>query len=267
MKNFKELGMKLCTFIKNNSSTILTVLGCTGVVATAVTSAKAGMKAARKIDVLHEENPKATKKDEAKEVVSIYIPTAIVTAGTVGCIIGLYNIDKKKQAALISACMVLQAKYNEFRKAVDARGIDHTKDIDEFIREAKLPERKSTDILNEFDKDVFRTEIHSGEPRLCWDSISQDYFIGSLEDIMDERYQINRYFRMTDAMSANDYFTFMGLPEKEWGDGVGWDSYVGEEVYGYRWIDIYTEEEELADGLTVLKVMVPFEPTADYLIR
>lgn len=250
----KKLLIKLGAWIRKNSSLLLTIGAVGGTVGTAVISAKCQKKADE--DILEEHS-----------TLTHHIPTIVSTAATSACIIGLYATDQKKQASLVSACLMVQNRYDEFRRAVDARGLDKTEDIDKMIAEEHCPEPviKTEVSVDEFDKDIFRTEIHSGEPRLCYDTISRRYFIGSLEDIMDERYQINRYFRMTGIMSANDYLKFLGLPEEEWGYGVGWDECVGEDTYGYRWIDIYTEEEELSDGLTVLKVVVPFEPTADYM--
>lgn len=263
---FKDLGLKVCSFIRQNSSTILTGLGIAGTVGIAVTATKAGMKTARKIDELKCDDPEVSKKEIAKAVVPTYIPTVIMTGATIGCITGLYLTDKKKQAALVSACMLIQDRYNRFREAVDERGLDKTEDVDKHIRE------KDTNIIFQndndfkiFHDDVFWTEIHHGEPILCWDPLSELYFMSSYEDLKDIRYQVNRYYRMTGMMSANDYFKFLGIPETDWGDGVGWEDFVGEETYGYRWIDVNLVEEELSDGLQVVKVELPFEPTPDYL--
>lgn len=246
----KRVIAKVGNFCKRNSSLLLTAASVSGVVISTVTAFKSGMKAQRKLDKL-KNDPHVTKKEEVKTVAPEVAKTIIPSAITVTAIICLYLTDKKKQAALVSAVALFKNRYENFR--------DHFTDeeLKEFDKQLEK-EKFDTD-------DIFQTEIHRGEKILAYDTVSERYFYTSLEDLYDERYQINRYFCMTDIMSANMYFEFLGLPETDWGDGVGWESYIGETEYGYRWVDINIIEEELADGLIVYKIETPFGPHADYM--
>ena len=65
--------MKL-KFLKTKLPTVLTIISCIGVVATAISSSKAAIK--------------AEKKEDTVDKVLVYIPTAAIAAGTMACICG-----------------------------------------------------------------------------------------------------------------------------------------------------------------------------------
>ena len=44
------------------------------------------------------------------------------------------------------------------------------------------------------------------------------------------------------------------------GDVIGWDCYIGETQYGYRWIDFNHRHYVTDDGLTVCSIDTPFAP-------
>lgn len=96
-------------FFKRNASTILTCAGGAGVVATSVMAVKATPKVLRILDQAKEEkNDKLTKFEIVKMAGPVYIPTFLVGAGTLACIFGANILNKRQQAALISAYALLE---------------------------------------------------------------------------------------------------------------------------------------------------------------
>lgn len=245
-----KIGRAMRKFYKKNAATIWCVVASAGVVATTVSAVKSGMKTQSKLDKLKSKK-KVTKKAIVKAVAKDYVCTVTLGALTIASICTLHKIGKKREAALISALGLMSTKYADYKKAV--------KETDEEVH-IKAEEKVIKKKMPVDEKDIFKTTINEGEQVLAYDSISERYFYTSYEDLLSEIYQINRHFIGFDYLTANEYFTYLGIPETEWGEDIGWDTYGGEAFYGYRWIDILIRKETLSDGLEVYYVDVPFQP-------
>lgn len=260
MKPLNEVCIKLGKFLRKHSSLILTIGASAGVIGTAIVSTRQG-------SILEQKRTEAEAKHEdikASEVIKTVTPTIFVTAATLACIIGLYVTDQKKQAGLAAAVGVVSERFARFKKKVEEKDEELAKSIDKEIMQeeymrANKPNKKK-ELLKTIDgKEILMTEINEGEPVLCYDPVSEKYFYSSKEDLMQERYEINRHFLLQNTLSVNEYLVFLGLPEVEWGWSLGWSTY-SESDYGYKWIDIGIEEYELTDGTPIIKLHVPFFP-------
>ena len=102
-------------FVKRNASTILTVLGSIGVVATTITSVKATPKALRLIEEAENEKGEKLTKWETVTIASLsYISTAGLCLATMACVIGAEILNQKRQASLLSACVLLDQSYKDY---------------------------------------------------------------------------------------------------------------------------------------------------------
>lgn len=260
MKTWNETCLAIGKFIRKHSSLILTIGASAGVIGTAIVSTRQG-------SILEQKRTEAeAKKENVRKayVVKTVAPTIFVVSATLACIIGLYVTDQKKQAGLAAAVGVVSERFARFKHKVEEKDKELADEIEKDIMQeeymrANKPNKKK-ELLKTIDgKEILVTEIMQGEPMLCYDPVSEKYFYSSKEDLMEERYEINRHFLLQDTLSVNEYLAFLGLPEVEWGWNIGWSIYA-ESDYGYKWIDIGIEEYELADGLTILKLSVPFMP-------
>lgn len=95
---------KLAAFIKNNASTILTICASIGVVGTGVLSARASVKAHKKIRI---ERPETTL-EKIKLAAPEYIWPVLVGGATIACICGSHSIDQKAIAALANVISASQ---------------------------------------------------------------------------------------------------------------------------------------------------------------
>lgn len=84
---------------------------------TAVMAVKATPKALRLIEEAEKEKgKKLTKTETVKVAWTPYIPTVLVGASTIACIFGANVLNKRRQAALMSAYALLDSSYKEYKQ-------------------------------------------------------------------------------------------------------------------------------------------------------
>lgn len=114
------MKIQLMKKLKNSSPTILTCIGAIGVVTTAVMAVKATPKALKVIEQAKEEKGDELTKLEVVNVAGpLYIPTALAGVSTIACIFGANVLNKRSQAALMSAYALLDNSYKEYIKKAD----------------------------------------------------------------------------------------------------------------------------------------------------
>ena len=86
-------------FVRKHSPTILTVLGTVGVIATGIFAAKETPKAMRKLkkEELRKGEP-LTVKEKIVIATPVYVPTGVIAASTIACIIGSNVINHQSIA-------------------------------------------------------------------------------------------------------------------------------------------------------------------------
>ena len=110
-------------FVKRNNSTILSVIGSGGVIATTILAIRATPKACELIKAdsrfNHDGDPYAyTKLEAIQSAWKCYIPTAISCIGTIVCIFGSDAISRNNKEALIGAYTLLSNSYEEYLSLV-----------------------------------------------------------------------------------------------------------------------------------------------------
>ena len=253
----QKLALKSKGFAKRNSSTILTCIGALGVVTTAVMTAKAAPKAR---DILEraekEKGEKLTAFEKVNVTAPVYIPAVVSGTVTIACIFGANILNKRKQAALISAYGVLDQSYKEYKKKVDEL----------------YGEGSDAEIRHELAKDKYtgKEEKHpvSDESVRFFDQYSNRYFWSTMEDVRNAEYHLNRNFALRGYSELNEFYEFLGLEPTPYGAEVGWSLEAGAQWYGYTWIDFCHEyhEAEGPDEPAYYSIETPFEPTADFML-
>ena len=240
-------------FLKKNSSTILTYLGVTGVICTAITAVKCTPKALTLIEKKKDELEveKLTIGETIKATWQCYIPTAFISLSTITCILGANSLNKRSQAALISAYSLLDRSFKEYKETTnDIYG----KDADKKIREAIAK--------NNYSKLPFKV---SDEKQLFFDMFSDRYFESSLMELYRAEYELNRGYAKFGYCCLNDFYDLIGIDRIKGGYDVGWSMDASNMFYGYDCIDFEHELVLLEDGLECYIIIMPHPPTADYL--
>lgn len=231
-------------FFKRNGSTILTVLGGIGVVATSVMAVKDTPKALRKIDeAKKEKGDELTKFEVVKVAGPTYIPTVLLGVSTLTCVFGANALNKKHQAALISAYGVLNESYKNFRNKVDEVYGEHTSEV----------------IDEEIVEDQTKNEL-----RLFYDVYSQRFFETTLFKVQLAEYNVNRDLIMRDYVYLNEWYEYLDIPCVDEGWDVGWSTGFCFEAYWQPWIDFAHSDGVTKDGREYISIGFFGEPTKDF---
>lgn len=237
-------------FLKRNSSTILTCVGGVGVIATAVTAAKATPKAMALLDKAKDEKgEELTMFEKVRTAAPAYIPSAVMGAATIACIFGANALNKRQQAALMSAYALLDNSYKEYKaKVTELYG-----------------EEADTEVRKEIAKDHYEEQKTStGELQLFYDEFSQRYFESTTEKVLRAEYDLNRMLAECYGVFLNEWYDLLGIETVDYGDFLGWSTYELVETTWMSWVDFEHTKTVMNDGLEVTIISMRMEPTFDF---
>lgn len=235
------------SFVGRNGSTILTVMGGAGLIATVVLTAKATPKAMTRVEnARKEKGEELTKAETMLAAAPAYIPPFITGVATLGCIFGINMLSKRQQASLISAYALLDNSYKEYKKKV---GELYGEDADNNVKS-----EIAKDKYNESD-----IEPEDGM-KLFYDEFSGRYFESTIEKVQDAEYNINRDLSMRDYATLNEFYEYLGLIPIDGGDDLGWSTGMNHDHYWQAWIDFGHHKTIMDDGLEVIIITMFSEP-------
>lgn len=246
--NFKRI-------LERYSPVFLTGVAAVGVVCTAITAAKAGVKAKNVIKA-NEDSEEMSAIEKAKLVAPIFLPTAAIGMSTMLCIISAQVLNNKKQFRLTSAYLVLNETYKEYReKLIELYG----KDTDDKIIESIAIERgKKTYISSSYmgtNLDL-ATENENPEYKLFYDAHSRRFFESTIEQVISAEYHLNRNYILRGYAPLNELYDFLGLEPTCDGDMLTWEP----TDEGEFWIEFNHRKSMLDDGREFYILELPFEP-------
>lgn len=238
------------SFLKRNSSTILTCIGAVGFVTTTVLVAKGTTKAVRLLEEAKEEKgAELTKLEVIKTAGPVYIPSVVVGVASLTCFFGANALNKRQQAALTSAYVLLDNSYKEYKKKV----------------EEMYGEGADLEVTKELVKDKYDSQepYVGGEKQLFFDMFSNRYFESTIETVQNAEYFVNRKLALWDAVDVNEFYDLLGIPRLEY-DNFGWSVEGCFAMYGHSWIDFDHEKVIMDDGLECTIIIMPSEPILHY---
>ena len=243
--------MNVSNWVKKNASTILTCFGAGGMVTTVGLAIRATLKArAACIDArIEKDRDELTKMEIFRISAPIYIPTVAVGTASLVCVFGANALNKRQQAAMASAYTALASAFEGYRGKVEAIcGPGTNAAIEKAIEQER---RDKEDDHPPWD------EAQTFYLECCY---KPTFFERTMEQVMHAEYHFNRNFRIRGWATLNEFLEFLELPKVDGGDDVGWDDYIGEIAFGYKWIDFNHRYFETDDGLMVCSIDMPFEP-------
>lgn len=241
--------------MSKNSPTIFTGISVAGLITTTIFAVKATPKALQILDQEREYRksrlkPDITKLDIVKLTWKCYVPTAVMGATSIACIISSNSINLRRNAALASVYSITEASLKEYQaKVVETIGENKERKVRDAIDKDKMEKNP-----------VSKNEViitGKGEA-LCYDAYSGRYFESDIEKIRRTENVVNKALMNENFISLNEVYYELGLANNEVGDEVGWNNYNEGLAFGFS--------SQLADNGTPCLVLtfIP-HPGPDYL--
>lgn len=250
MNNFMS---KTKTFLDQHSSTILTCLGAVGVIATAIMSATATPKAIANVEKAEEEKgEKLTATETVKVAAPAYIPAALMGISTIACVFGANALNKKHQASLASAYMLLDNSYKEYkRKTMELYGEEgHKRIVNEIVED------------NYVENDIPKKE--EGK-ELFFDFYSLQFFQSTMEEVIQAERYINHVMNTRGYVGLCEFYDELGLLCRDCDKDEGWSIGAGKFLYGYESVEFMHEPARAKSGEEFYILSMITEPTRDFL--
>lgn len=204
------------TTLKNNSPAILTGLGIAGFIGTAVSVGTATPKAM----MLLEEKKLDLNRDKLKPVEVVqtvwfcYIPSVVIGALSILCILSANNVNAKRNAALATAYSLSETALKEYKtKVIETIGEKKEKDVRDAISQEKI---EKNPIVT---KEVIITEKGN---YLCYEPLSGRYFKSDIDQVKKAINEVNQRLLLDSYISLNDLYDELGLESTNIGDKLGW---------------------------------------------
>ncbi|WPJ30657.1 hypothetical protein [Streptomyces phage Psst1] len=227
--DFGALFQRAGKVAAENSPAILTAIGVTGTITTAILAARGAFKAAEiltaeeaVLDKAHQEDPSVERgeldfRSKFELTFQVYIPAATCAALTVTAIICANRVSERKTAAIASAYMYAEKNFKEYReKTLQKAG----KKKEQEIRDEIVQDRITS---NPPDQTVLALSAQQGSI-LCWDKWSDRYFSSDMESIRKAVNDFNHELINSTHLSLTEWYHYLGITPLGGSDDLGWDS-------------------------------------------
>lgn len=214
--------------VDRNSPTIFTALAVAGVVSTI---AMAIRDTSRAVEAIEEEinwrmdemapednDPVLDIQDKVKVTWKLYIPTAIMGATTIACIISANHISLRRNAALASLLTIAENAAREYQdKVIEQIGEK---------KEEKIRDEIAQDHLDKNPIENSTVVITGNGEHTFFDSFSGRYFKSDVETIRRLVNDFNAELLRCAPMfkPINDFYYELGLEPIELGGEMGWNA-------------------------------------------
>ena len=246
-------------FIKRHGATILSVAGGVGVITTAVMAVKATPEAIELLDRASEKKgAELTTAEKIKIAGPQYIPPVLVGIGTIACILGANILNKRQQAALISAYAMLDSSYKEYREKL--KELYGEEAHEEIVNAIAVEKANDVGIRSGMfiDNNCLTDSEACGDRVIFYEEWSHRYFESTIEQVITAEYHLNRNFVLRGFTFLNEFYDFLGLEPNDYGSVLGWS--VEDELY---WIEFNHRKDVLDDGIECFIIETPWGPSTD----
>lgn len=207
--NFNEIKR----ILEGNKSDLFLTAGISAMIGGTVFA----FKNSKKIDKIKHLYRNESRKEQAKKIIPLYLPSALLTAGGIFCIIHSRNITKNKMAALATAYTVTGKAYKIYRDSVEEVVDEKAKEeIKKKVCKKKIEENKNTDIpqLEPGSEDVIIFEECSGR-----------YFKSTINKVDSIINTLNQSINRGRDITLNDIYDELDMMPIKIGCELGWQGY------------------------------------------
>ena len=221
-------------FTKKNSPAILTGAAIVGVLSTAYSAYKAGLRADKILEIYRADMKDCHPKDKeakravvgetAKKLIPVVAPPVIMGAATISCIVGSHSVSSRRIAALSAAYSLSESTVKNLNsKMEEILGERKTRAIKDAVMKDKLHADTEKDRKALSDNNFV---IPGDGTVLCKDLYSGRLFYSSAEKIKQAIAKCS-YDIISDMwISLNDFYCEIDSPQLgpiPMGDDLGWN--------------------------------------------
>lgn len=197
--------------LQDNSPSILTALGISGVLTTAYLSFSAGVKVER-------ERPCSnnfTKKEWLEKNWRKLVPVGVSSVLTAGCILGASKASSRRTAAITAAYSISEKAFAEYKDA-----------IVEELGERKEKAVRDKIAQNHVDQAPPSSQVIIGGsgPVICREEFTGRYFNSDIETLRKAVNEINAQLNRDDWAYLSDFYDRIGLASTSHSYYIGWKS-------------------------------------------
>jgi hypothetical protein len=239
-------------------------MGVSGVITTAVLTARASFQAAEKIDDEQRKRAEEAQKeagekgfgnmemlstqDKVKLVWPLYVPPVVVGASTITAIVAANQIASKRIAGLVMAQSLSERTFQEYKEKVRERfGANKDRDI---------RDEMAQDRLNKQPVSTSEVIITGKGEVLCYDMLTGRYFMSSVEEIKRAENKLNYEILNHMYVSLSHFYDLIGLPSTPYSETVGWNT--------NNLVEVKFSTQMSSDNRPCVAVDFHLAPIADY---
>ena len=191
-------------------------------------------------------------RDRAAARWKYYIPAAVSTAATVGCLVASNRLTAKQIVGLSTAVASSAGLISKYRdKIVEFTNEDTLRNIDSAVANTQMQERKPVyiDTPGVITRGEHFNNTDEDGTFLFYDPFTNMKFRHTKLGVLGAKYYLNRNFALGGTAPLEMFYAFLGLELPDEYKPVCWDSYEMNEA-GYNWIDIEIERSDIPDPET-----------------
>lgn len=203
---------------REHKGEILAGASVAATIAAVVTAIRDTPKAVKLLDQRKEELgvEKLPLKEVVKTAGSVYIPTMLFTAASVGCCIGGCATMVKSNAVLASAAAISERALNEFKtSAREALGEKAEKQIYDKLAEKDIQQAP------ENVRHITPQDTGNGDVEFR-DVVFGSVFLSDRDHVEKAVNQVNYLINRDGYASLNDFYVELGVDAVEIGENIGW---------------------------------------------
>lgn len=232
--------------MRKDKSLLINSLSILGVGLTMISTIRDTTKACKLVD------DKMTFNTKVKKTWKCYIPSGMIAASTILCIVYSDHVSQKEKASLLAALMATHNNYKTLRKSVDDACDDELK--------VKI---NNNVVMNKIPKELY---LERTEEKIFYEEYSGEFFKSTIDNVLKAEYAFNKQLTIVGVASVNDFYSFLGLGKTSQGDHLGWSVYEG--FYGLTtvnpWVDFTHDKMVSDDGLEYYFLGYNNQPEINY---
>lgn len=203
--------------LRKHAPGVLMGLGISGMVSTAVVAVYKTPEALRRIDKKkkQEKTDKLTVMQTIQAAGPCYIPSVVMGAASIGCLIGSNQVSHRRNVALATAYQLSETAFRSYRDRV-------VETIGE-RKEQGIREKTAQDRLDQAEPKNNVIVVTGSGQSLCYDTISEREFLSDMETLRKAWNDFNYRLRTEMYLSYNEWLDMLGLPHHSVGDDLGWN--------------------------------------------